>query len=93
MRNRQHEIAQRDWDKAIDPKTYVFDFGQHRGKSYQDLLWSGVALIEDIQYVLWAHEKVDKFTLPEEEMIKLKERLSAYRNKQSMKKDWARSCR
>ena len=86
----QADIAQRDW---IDPGTYVFDFGKHKGKSYQDLLWSGVALIEDIQYVLWAHDKVDKFKLPEDEIIKLKARLSAYRNRQAMKKDFARSCR
>ena len=56
----------------IDPETYVFDFGKHKGKTYSELVNS--LFWEHIEYILWAHKSADRFTLPEKELERLREK-------------------
>ena len=46
----------------INPDTYVYTFGKHKGKQYHDVPWD---------FAFWAHHNVDWFTLPPDELERL----------------------
>lgn len=41
----------------IDPETYIFTFGKHKGKSFLDVL------TEDAKYLVWCLDELDWFTV------------------------------
>jgi hypothetical protein len=41
----------------VDPETYIFNFGKHKGESFLDVL------TEDANYLVWCLDELDWFTV------------------------------